>query len=85
VIAHPHSESGYTSTLSASSQAALSVIASQSEDEHNQHIKDLIQRLGDMSLVINREKCVFGVAAVEFLGHHHVTAAGTSPTGSIVS
>jgi hypothetical protein len=69
----------------ASSQAALSVIiASQSEEEHNQHIKDLIQRLSDMSLVINRENCVFGVAAVEFLGHH-VTAAGTSPTGSMVS
>jgi hypothetical protein len=39
------------------------------------------QQLSDASLVINSEKCVFVVAAVEFLGNH-VSAAGTSPTAA---
>ncbi len=57
------------------------IIASRSEEEHLQHLRILFQRLSDASLVINSKKCVFGVAAVEFLGHH-VTAAGTSPTAA---
>jgi hypothetical protein len=54
------------------------IIASRSEEEHIQHLRILFQRLSDSSLVINSEKCIFGVASVEFLGHH-VTAAGKSP------
>ena len=42
------------------------IIASRSEEEHLQHLRILFQRLSDASLVINSEKCVFGVAAVEF-------------------
>jgi hypothetical protein len=57
------------------------IIASRSEEQHLQHLRILFQRLSNASLVINSEKCVFGVAAVEFLSHH-VTAAGTSPTAA---
>jgi cleavage and polyadenylation specificity factor subunit 1 len=50
------------------------IVASRSDTEHLLHLCLLFQRLQDAGLVINREKCVFGVAAVEFLGHH-VSAA----------
>jgi hypothetical protein len=56
-------------------------IASRSEEEHIQHLRILPQRLSNASLVIYREKYVFGVAEVKFLGHH-LTAAGTSPTAA---
>ncbi len=46
-----------------------------------QHLRILFQRLSNASLVINSKKCAFGVATVEFLGHH-VSAAGTSPTAA---
>jgi hypothetical protein len=60
------------------------IVASRSEAEHLHHLHLLFQRLQDAGLVINREKCVFGVAAVEFLGHH-VSAAGTAPIASNVA
>jgi hypothetical protein len=56
------------------------IIDSCSEEEHIQHLRILFQ-LSDTSLVTNREKCTFGMAAVEFLGHH-VTVAGTSSTAA---
>jgi hypothetical protein len=40
------------------------IIASRSEEEHIQHLRILFQRLSDASLVINSEKCFFGVTAV---------------------
>jgi hypothetical protein len=60
------------------------IVASQSISDHLQHLRLLFQRLLAAGLVINREKCVFGVAAVDFLGHH-VSAAGTSPIASDVA
>ncbi len=57
------------------------IIASRSEKEHIHHLRILFQRLSDASLVINSKKCAFGVAAVDFLGHH-ITAAGTLPTAA---
>jgi cleavage and polyadenylation specificity factor subunit 1 len=59
------------------------IVASRSETEHLHHLHLLFQRLQDAGLVINREKCVFGAAAVEFLGYH-VSAAGTAPIASNV-
>ncbi len=56
------------------------IIASRSAEEHLGHLRILFQRFNAANLV-NREKCVFGMAAVEFLGHH-VSAAGTSPITS---
>jgi hypothetical protein len=57
------------------------IIDSQSKEEHLQHFRILFHPLSEASLVINSEKCVFGVAAVKFLGHH-VTATGRSPTAA---
>ncbi len=45
------------------------IIGSRSVEEHVQHLRTLFQRLLQVAgLVINREKCVFGVEEVEFLG-----------------
>jgi hypothetical protein len=56
------------------------IIDSCPEEEHIQHLRILFQ-LSDASLVTNREKCAYGMASVEFLGHH-VTVAGTSSTAA---
>ncbi len=60
------------------------IIRSRSTAEHVGHLRALFQRLQAAGLVINQEKCVLGVAEVEFLGHH-VTAAGVSPIASRVA
>jgi hypothetical protein len=57
------------------------IIGSRSISEHLQHVWLLVQRLQEAGLVINREKCVFGVKQVEFLGHQ-LSAAGVSPNAS---
>ncbi len=60
------------------------IIGSGSMSEHLQHVRILFQRLQAVGLVINREKCVFGVPEVDFLGHH-VSAAGVLPIASRVT
>ena len=60
------------------------IIGSNSRAEHLQHLRILFQCLEAAGLVINREKCVFAVKEVEFLGHH-VSAAGTLPIASRVA
>jgi hypothetical protein len=45
------------------------IISSRSLEEHLQHLRVLFQRFQAAGLVINQEKCVFGVKEVEFLGH----------------
>jgi hypothetical protein len=60
------------------------IIGRRSMSEHLQHVRILFQRLQAAGLVINHEKCVFGVPEVDFLGHH-VSAAGVSPIASRVT
>jgi hypothetical protein len=48
-----------------------------------QHLRVLFQWLQAAGLVINQEKCVFGVEEMEFLGHH-VNATGVPPITSHV-
>jgi hypothetical protein len=60
------------------------IIGSRSMSKHLKYVRTLFQRLQAAGLVINREKCVFGVAEVKFLGHH-VSAAGMSPIASRVA
>jgi len=54
------------------------IIASQTDEQHLQHLRQVFSRLRDAGLVINREKCVFAAASVDFLGHR-VKAAGAAP------
>jgi hypothetical protein len=45
------------------------IIASNSLEEHNKHLRQIFTILQENSLQINPAKCVFAAAAVEFLGH----------------
>ena len=53
-------------------------VASRNKQEHARHLRELFLRLREHGLVINLEKCVFGVESIDFLGHR-VSAAGVAP------
>jgi cleavage and polyadenylation specificity factor subunit 1 len=54
------------------------LVASISEDEHEQHLRTLFQRFSEYGVLLNSAKCVFGVTEVTFLGYAN-SAEGTSP------
>jgi len=54
------------------------LIASATPEEHATHLTEVLERLQDKGLVLNLEKCVLGVAEVEYLGHL-VSAHGIKP------
>jgi len=59
------------------------LIASTSEEEHQNHLRQVFQRLSDYGILINPAKCLFGVSSLEFLGHH-VSSEGIRPLDSKV-
>ena len=46
------------------------LIASDTPEEHAEHLRTLFTRLSEYGVVINPSKCVFGVDNLNFLGHH---------------
>ena len=46
------------------------LIASTSPEEHQDHVRQVFQRLSDYGVIINPTKCQFGTTALQFLGHH---------------
>ncbi|UYV73731.1 hypothetical protein LAZ67_11000573, partial [Cordylochernes scorpioides] len=54
------------------------LIASESEEEHQNHLKIVFERFSKYGLRINMEKSVFGVKEIEFLGYL-ITPEGFSP------
>ena len=59
------------------------LIASETREEHKQHLKILFDRLQEHGLVIKLKKCQFGVAEIDFLGHT-VNKYGIQPLPSKV-
>jgi hypothetical protein len=57
------------------------LIASANLEQHEKHLRGVLDRLQQAGLVLNRSKCVFAAGEIEFLGHR-VTAAGISPLQS---
>ena len=55
------------------------LIAAASRAEHNSIIKDVMTRLLDAGVTLNREKCVFESQSVEFLGYK-LSASGIAPS-----
>lgn len=54
------------------------LVASQSDDEHPDHVAQVMKRLGDHQLWIKPQKCQWAVREVDFLGHRiRATSAGT--------
>ena len=45
------------------------LVASTSPEEHRQHLKLVFERLRHYGIILNPQKCVFGVPSIEFLGH----------------
>ena len=60
------------------------LVACKDEVEHVEHLWVIFQRLREAGLVLNVEKCQFGVPSVDYLGHH-VAAAGVSLLPSSVA
>jgi len=54
------------------------LVASATPEEHVEHLTKVLARLERHGLVLNREKCVLGVAVVEYLGHT-VSTSGIRP------
>jgi hypothetical protein len=51
---------------------------STSLEEHQAHLRQVLQRLSDHGIIINPAKCVLGVTELDFLGHR-VSAHGIQP------
>ena len=45
------------------------LVFSRSEEEHELHLRDVLSRLRQHGLKARRDKCMFGVDTVEYLGH----------------
>ena len=54
------------------------LIASTNANEHKEHLRQVFRLLEANGLVIRKDKCVFGVSEIDFLGHR-VTPAGILP------
>ena len=54
------------------------LIASSTPQEHKEHLRKVLQRFKQYSIIINPAKCLLGVTELNFLGHH-VTQDGVSP------
>lgn len=53
-------------------------IASESEEQHKQHLNVVFQRFNEFGVTINISKCVFGVSKIDFLGFQ-VSTDGVRP------
>ena len=54
------------------------LVASEDTESHLKHLEALFQRFTDRGIVVNPEKCTFGVRTIGFLGHV-VSATGITP------
>ena len=54
------------------------LIASATTEEHLQHLRAVFERLATHGVVINPNKCLFGVSELDFLGHH-IDQRGITP------
>lgn len=54
------------------------LIHSKTEEEHREHIQNVLQILRDNGLVVRQDKCLFGATKVDFLGYE-ISASGVCP------
>ena len=45
------------------------LVTGASDEEHLANLKEVLRRLPEAGLRLNKDKCNFGVAAVEYIGH----------------
>ena len=58
--------------------------SSSTRTEHADHLRQVFKALSLSGMVVQRQKCVFGIAEIDFLGHH-VTTSGIKPLPEHVS
>ena len=66
------------------------LIASCSEKEHHQHLRSVLQCLGEYGIILKPAKCVFGVSELDFFGtscqqQRNQTTGGESRSDSFIS
>ena len=54
------------------------LIASKTEEEHFNHLKQVFSRLEEFGIAINKDKCQFGRTTINFLGHK-ISPKGIAP------
>ena len=54
------------------------LVASETPDQHRDHLHQLFARLQEYGVVVNPAKCEFGVEQLDFLGHH-IDSQGCHP------
>ena len=59
------------------------LVASKTEEEHHDHLRQLFDRLQAAGLILSMEKCLFAQRSLRFLGHE-VAADGITPTAESV-
>ncbi|XP_065197172.1 uncharacterized protein K02A2.6-like [Sycon ciliatum] len=59
------------------------LISGTTREEHDLHVKMVLERLESAGLRLNRDKCVFGRSSVTFLGHI-IDSTGITPTAEKV-
>ena len=57
------------------------LVASRNEEEHKQHLREVLVKLRDNGMAINASKCVLGQSSVKYLGQE-ISAAGVRPLPS---
>ena len=55
------------------------LVASPTEEQHLKDVEELLTRLRNYGIVINPDKCEFGMDELEYLGHH-ISKEGVRPT-----
>lgn len=54
------------------------LVASETEEEHEEQLRALFERLKQYGLCLNADKCIFGASSIDFLGYR-LSAEGASP------
>ena len=54
------------------------LIACETHEQHQLHLREVLERFAQHGLVLNAEKCQLGVAELDYLGHH-VSASEIKP------
>lgn len=60
------------------------VVYGATESEHNERLRKVLQRLSDFNVALNDTKCVYGVTALDFLGHR-LSVDGIAPMADKIS
>ena len=60
------------------------IVSASSKEVHEQRLEEVLRRLSEAGLRLQKKKCQFGVTSVIYLGHH-ISAEGIKPTEDKVS